>query len=112
MSDLINRREFLGASAAGAGAVILGTQLANRFAAAGQASEWPPRLPVVKIYKVYIGRTGGIYLSRPTEEIDKFNKYLADLERKLGDVKLVGGDLVPPAEVDAVVPKLAAAGGA
>ena len=60
MSDLINRREFLGASAAGAGAVILGTKLANRAAAAGQAGDWPPKLPAVTIYKVYIGRTGGI----------------------------------------------------
>jgi hypothetical protein len=111
MSELFNRREFLSASAAGAGAVLLGAQLANRSAAAGQASEWPPKLPPVKIYKVYIGRTGGIYLSRPTEEIARFDKYLADVERKLGDVKLVGGDLVPPTEVDAVVAKLADADG-
>jgi hypothetical protein len=111
MSDLINRREFLGASAAGAGAVLLGTQLANRSAAAGQASEWPPRLPAVKIYKVYIGRTGGIYLSRPTDEIDKFNKYLAGTERKLGDVEFIGGELIPPTEVEKVVPKLTGADG-
>jgi hypothetical protein len=111
MSDLINRREFLGASAAGAGAVLLGTQLANRSAAAGQASEWPARLPAVKIYKVYIGRTGGIYLSRPTDEIDKFNKYLAGTERKLGDVEFIGGELIPPTEVEKVVPKLTGADG-
>ena len=111
MSDLFNRREFLSASAAGAGAVLLGAQLANRSAAAGQATEWPPKLPPVKIYKVYVGRTGGIYLSRPTEEIARFDKFLADVEHKLGDVKLVGGDLVPPTEVDAVVPKLADADG-
>jgi hypothetical protein len=111
MSDLFNRREFLGASAAGAGAVILGTQLAGRSAAAGQASEWPPKLPAVKIYKVYIGRTGGIYLSRPTEEIDKFNKYLAGVERKLGDVEFIGGDLIPPTEAEKVVPKLTDADG-
>jgi len=111
MSDLFNRREFLGASAAGAGAVILGTQLADRSTAAGQASEWPPKLPAVKIYKVYIGRTGGIYLSRPTDEIGKFDKYLADVQRKLGDVKFIGGELIPPTEVEKVVPKLANADG-
>jgi hypothetical protein len=111
MSDLFNRREFLGASAAGAGAVILGAQLANRSAADGQASEWPPKLPAVKIYKVYVGRTGGIYLSRPTEEIDKFNKYLAGIERKLGDVEFIGGELIPPTEAEKVVPKLAGADG-
>jgi len=110
MSDL-NRREFLGASAAGAGAVLLGSQLGSRPVMAGESEEWPPRLPAVKIYKVYIGRTGGIYLSRPTEEIDKFEKYLANVERKLGDVKFVGGELVPPAEVDKVVAKLGDADG-
>jgi hypothetical protein len=106
MSDLFNRREFLGASAAGAGAVILGAQLASRSAVAGSAGEWPLKLSTVKIYKVYIGRTGGIYLSRPTEEIDKFNKYLVGIERKLGDVEFIGGDLIPPTEVEKVVPKL------
>jgi len=110
MSDL-NRREFLGASAAGAGAVLLGTQLGSRPVMGGESEEWPPRLPDVKIYKVYIGRTGGIYLSRPTEEIDKFEKYLANVERKLGDVKFVGGELVPPAEVDKVVAKMGDADG-
>lgn len=44
MSDLINRREFLGVGAAGAGAMILGSQLSGR-AAAGEAGEWPPKLP-------------------------------------------------------------------
>jgi hypothetical protein len=110
MSDL-NRREFLGASAAGAGAVLLGTQLISRPVMAGEPEEWPPRLPAVKIYKVYIGRTGGIYLSRPREEIAKFDKYLANVERKLGDVKFVGGELVPPAEVDKVVAKMGDADG-
>ncbi len=111
MSDLINRREFLGASAAGAGAVIMGTQLANQSAAAGEAGEWPPGLPAVKIYKVYIGRTGGIYLSRPKDEIAKFDKYLAGIERKLGDVKFIGGELVPPTEVEKILPRLRDADG-
>jgi hypothetical protein len=110
MSNL-SRREFLGASAAGAGAVLLNTQLGSRPVMAGESEEWPPGLPPVKIYKVYIGRTGGIYLSRPTEEIDKFEKYLANVERKLGDVKFIGGELVPPAEVDKVVAKMGDADG-
>jgi len=110
MSEL-NRREFLGVSAAGAGAVLLGTQLGSRPVMAGEAGKWPPRLPAVKIYKVYIGRTGGIYLSRPREEIARFEKYLANVERKLGDVKFEGGELVPPAEVDKVVAKLGDADG-
>jgi hypothetical protein len=76
------------------------------MAMAGEGGEWPPKLPVVKIHKVYIGRTGGIYLSRPKEEIGKFEKYLSKLEQKLGDVKFVGGELVPPANVDEVIKKL------
>lgn len=103
MSEQMNRREFLGVSAAGAGAVLLGTQLA---AAQDQEANWPPKMPPVKIHKVFIGRTGGIYLSRPTEEIEKFNRYLANVEYKLGDVKFVGGDLVQDAEIDQVLAKI------
>lgn len=108
MSEQMNRREFLGVSAAGAGAVLLGTQLAT---AQGGAENWPPKMPPAKIYKVYIGRTGGIYLSRPTAEVDKFNSYLAALETKLGDVKFIGGDMVPETDVEKVLPKLAEADG-
>jgi hypothetical protein len=108
VSEQMNRREFLGVGAAGAGAVLLGTPLA---AAQGNEETWPPKMPPVKIYKVYIGRTGGIYLSRPIAEVDKFNRYLANLESKLGDVKFIGGDLVPATEVGQVLPKLADADG-
>lgn len=108
MGDLINRREFLGASAAGA--VLLGGQLGRRVMA-DEGGEWPPKMPAVKIHQVYVGRTGGIYLSRPAEEIAKFEKYLAKVERKLGDVKFVGGELVPPADVNKVVSKVKDADG-
>jgi len=111
MSDALNRREFLGVSAAGAGSVLLGRQWMGQLAMAGEQEGWPPKLPVVKIHKVYVGRTGGIYLSRPTEEIAKFEQYLAKLEGKLGDVKFVGGEVVPPADVNAVVAKLSEADG-
>ena len=104
MSDSLSRRQFLGATAAGS--VLLAGHLGTRPLMAAGAEGWP-ELPPVKIYKVYAGRTGGIYLSRPTEEIEKFEKYLADVEGRLGDVKFVGGDLIPPAELDAVAAKLA-----
>jgi hypothetical protein len=110
MNDALNRREFLGVSAAGAGSV-LGGQWIGQLAMAREKEDWPPKLPAVKIHKVYIGRTGGIYLSRPTEEIAKFEQYLAKLEGKLGDVKFVGGEVVPPADVNAVVAKLREADG-
>jgi hypothetical protein len=108
MSEQMNRREFLGVSAAGAGAVLLGSHVAS---AQGNEENWPPKMPPAKIYKVYIGRTGGIYLSRPTAEVDKFNRYLANLESKLGDVKFIGGDMVPETDVEKVLPKLAEADG-
>jgi len=107
MSAAMNRREFLTVGAAGAGAVLLGNQLAQ----AAQNPDWPPKMPPVNIYKVYIGRTGGIYLSRPTDEIKKFDDYLAGIEKKLGDVKFVGGELMPPAEIAKVLPKLKNADG-
>jgi hypothetical protein len=108
VSEQMNRREFLGVGAMGAGAVLLGSQLAQ---AQDEEENWPPKMPPAKIYKVFVGRTGGIYLSRPTGEIDKFNRYLANVEYKLGDVKFIGGDVVPPTEVDQVLPKLAEADG-
>jgi hypothetical protein len=65
----------------------------------------------VKIYKVYVGRTGGIYLSRPREELDKFNKYLAKIENELGDVVFTGGEMIPATNVDDVIGKIAKADG-
>jgi hypothetical protein len=106
----MNRREFLGAGTAGAGAVILGAHAVGRPSAADE-NQWPPRLPDVKIYKVYVGRTGGIYLSRPDREIARFDEYLAGVERKLGNVKFMGGELIPPAKVDSVIPRLRDADG-
>ena len=102
MGSSMNRRHFLGGSAAGTGAVLLS---ANSGQTAGN-DPWPPKMPPVKIHQIYIGRTGGIYLSRPTDEIKKFQNYLSKLGRKLGAVEFVGGELVPPAKVPEVVAKL------
>ncbi len=103
----ISRRGFIGTSTASIGAMMLNAQ----FGRTEESGDWPPKLPPVKIHQVYVGRTGGIYLSRPTGEIDKFQNYLAGLEAKLGDVKFVGGDIVPPAEMAAVLPKIKDADG-
>jgi len=111
MKDLLNRREFLKASAAGAGAMLLGKQLGSWSATAAKCEGWPPKMPPVKIYKVYVGRTGGIYLSRPTEEIAKFEEYLTGVEKKLGDVRFIGGDVVPPGDAAKVVENLREADG-
>jgi hypothetical protein len=104
MSDYLNRREFLGTTAAVGGA-MLAPQLAAQVAAAADGTPWTG-LPPVRIYKVFAGRTGDDYLTRPTEELVKLNAYLADLEKKVPGVKFVGGDMVPPAEVGQVAARL------
>jgi hypothetical protein len=110
MGNEITRREFLGAAAA-AGVLLTGRLNAAPTTTTAEAEEWPPKPPPVKIHKVYAGRTGGIYLSRPKEEIEKLDKYLEDVAQKLGDVKFVGGDLIPPAKPDEVAAKLKEADG-
>ena len=107
MSHAITRRELLGAAAA-AGGTLLAAHLASRPAFAAEEAAWP-NLPPVKIYKVYAGRTGQFYMARPTEEIAKFEKYFADLEQKLGNVKFIGGDQIPPTDVAQVAAKMAEA---
>ena len=102
MSENLNRREFLGTAAAGG--AMLAASWAGSSALGGEAAF--PKLPPAKIYKVFAGRTGDSYLTHPTEELARFDKYFADLEKKLGDVKFIGGDLVPPAAVDKVAAKL------
>jgi hypothetical protein len=99
----ITRRSFLETSAA-ATALCASRILVPWGFAAGQAN-WP-KLPPATIYKVYAGRTGDFYLARPTEELGKFEQYLTDLEKKLGDIKFLGGDMIPPAKVDQLAEKV------
>jgi hypothetical protein len=101
--DLINRRQFLGTTAAGS-ALFASGLFSHRLLASdtGQLSKPPP----VKIYKIFAGRTGDFYLTRPTEELAKFNQYFSELEKKLGDVQFVGGDLMPPADAGQLAEKV------
>jgi len=103
MSDSLSRRQFLGTTAAGG--ILLSTQLGagSLMAAEGGAM---PKLPPAKIYRIFAGRTGDDYLTHPTEELARFEKYFTDLEKKLGDVKFLGGEMIPPAEVGQVASKL------
>jgi hypothetical protein len=103
MSDSLSRRQFLGTTAAGG--ILLSTQLGagSLMAAEGDAL---PKLPPAKIHRIFAGRTGDDYLTHPTEELARFEKYFTDLEKKLGDVKFVGGEMIPPAEVGQVTTKL------
>jgi len=104
MSDFLNRRDFLGTAAAGS--VLLASQWAAESAIAADEAVLS-KLPPAKIYKLYAGRIAGeAYLSHPAEEIEKFDRYFAELEEKLGDVVFVGGDTVPPADIGQVADKL------
>ncbi len=106
MSHNVTRRQFLGATAAGSVILAANTGAAPANAAkTAQETGWPEQ-PPIKLYKVFIGRTGDIYMSRPTEEIEKLNNHLAGIEKKLGDVQFVGGDLIPPADASAVLNNL------
>jgi hypothetical protein len=108
MKASLNRRQFLETTATTS--AVLATRLDSGSATAATDAGWP-KPPPVKIYKVYAGRTGNDYLTRPTEELGRFDNYLAALERKLGDVTFVGGDMIPPTEVNKVAAKLKGADG-
>jgi len=108
----LGRRQFLRTACAAAGGACLVSQagLWPLSILAAQEGGWP-KLPPVRIYKVYVGRTGDYYLAHPTEEVGRFEKYLQDLEQRLGDVKFVGGDMVPPADAGQVAEKAREADG-
>ncbi len=102
MRNVINRREFLGAGAASASAMFLAGKLDAQTAGIAATTDWPPKLPEVKIYKVYLDGVKG--WPKPDldiqAEVAKLEKHLAEAERQLGDVKFVGGDVVRHAGAD------------
>ena len=103
MSNPINRREFLGAGAASASAMLLAGRLNARSITTAATANWPPKMPDVKIYKVYLDGVKG--WPKPDldiqAEVARLEKHLAETERRLGDVKFVGGDVVRHAGRDA-----------
>ena len=104
--NLINRREFLSTTAAGS--ALFASGLFTPRLLASDTGELP-KPPPVKIYKIFAGRTGDFYLTRPTQEVAKFNDYLSQLEKKLGDVQFVGGDTMPPADAAQLAEKVKSA---
>jgi hypothetical protein len=77
--------------------MLLGGRLVGRAAMAAEGEEWPPKLPPVKIRKVYLAKPIPTW-PRPDldipAEIARLEKHLTDAEQKLGDVKFVGGELL------------------
>ncbi len=109
----VTRRTFLGTSGALAAALTVGQVRAasNASPEAMQDHPWVKHSPV-KIYVVYLG-TGGAWpkpeFDGPGEIRTVFQPRLDAIEKKLGDVSFVGGELitndVPSAEQ--VLPKIA-----
>lgn len=90
------------------------------FAFALEAEGWPKLRPAT-IHKVYVGRFGATtnprtgssvqYLTWGEDEVGKMNDYLRDLEQRLGDVRFVGGETIPPADAGEVAARASAADG-
>lgn len=102
-SPIISRRSFIETTLATS--ALCATRFALPWSFAAGVPDWP-KLPPVKIYKVYAGRTGDLYLARPTEELARFEQYLSELEKRLGNVQFVGGDLIPPADAGQLADKV------
>ena len=114
--DKLNRRTFLGSSAAG---VALAGQAAAQASLKAERDEWPKLKPAT-IHKIYIGRAGSTvnaagrtvqYLTWGQDEINKMNAYLDGIEKRYGDVKFVGGETIPPANAGEIAARAEAADG-
>ena len=101
----MTRRSFLGTTTAAAGGALCATKIFTPWAFAAGQDNWP-KLPPARIYVVYAGRTGDMYLAHPTDQLEKFRKYFTGLEKQFGDVKFIGGDLVPPTTVEQLAEKM------
>ncbi|MBE0657918.1 MAG: hypothetical protein IH602_09520 [Bryobacteraceae bacterium] len=114
--DKLNRRMFLGTSAAG---MTLAARAEAQAALAAERDEWPKLKPAT-IHKIYIGRAGSTvnaagrtvqYLTWGQDEIKKMDAYLDGLEKRLGDVKFVGGETIPPADAGEIAARAEGADG-
>ncbi len=110
MSGRVTRREFLEATAVAGGMLMAGCMASRSPAAAEATAEeagWPA-MPPVRIHVVYVG-LGGAW---PKPEFDakaeaaRFQEYLRGLQKRMGDVEFVGGELIPNS--DAAAAELAA----
>lgn len=107
MREGITRREFLGATAAGALGMAAGGGLL-RSAAAGQGSpeDWPTS--PVRVGKVYIGGRGGWPSPKidPQDDLKRIEAELAKLKPQLPDIEFVeGGHVTNSQQMPAVKEK-------
>ncbi|NLY01216.1 MAG: hypothetical protein GXY83_34430 [Rhodopirellula sp.] len=93
MPYAVDRRTFLGTT----GSLLLAGGVAASPLCAAEEAGWP-ELPPVKVHVVYLG-LGGAWpkpdFDAPKEIEEKFAPYLSELENRLGDVRFVGGELIP-----------------
>jgi hypothetical protein len=99
----LTRREFLGTTAVAGGMLMAGclAEVSSRPVSVATAEDagWP-RLPPVKIHVVYVG-LGGAWPKPEFDakaEVARFQKYLAGLQQRMGDVEFVGGELIANSE--------------
>ncbi len=92
MPFTMDRRTFLGAT----GSLLLAGGVAARPLRAAEEAGWP-KLPPIRVYVVYLG-LGGAWpkpdFDAPKEIREKFTPYLSEVEKRLGDVQFVGGELI------------------
>ena len=100
MQNEISRREFLGRSAVAGGAWWAVARPASVSGVASVTAEGWVLPASTKIHVVYAGRTGDAYLTRPTEELARFEEKFKEIEQNLGNVRFVGSDEIPPAKVE------------
>ena len=100
----LSRRQFIRTASIGGG-LLASPWVAPWLLQAAEGNSLMKPAPA-KIHKVYVGRTGDFYLAHPTEELAKFEQYFASLEKKLGDIKFVGGDMIPPKDAGEVAAKI------
>jgi hypothetical protein len=100
MAQRLTRRRFLEASAVAGGMLLAGCAAARKpeppSPVAAEDVGWP-KLPPVKIHVVYVG-LGGAWPKPEFDakaEVARFQKYLAGLRQRMGDVEFVGGELIP-----------------
>ncbi len=109
MINSINRRNFIRMTTVAGGAAMV-QPLGNPWLMAAEP-DGIPQLPPVRIHRVYLGRENDYWPGRTLDlraEIAKYETHLAQAERRLGDVKFVGGELVrePDKEAPAILQKL------
>ena len=111
----LSRRAFLGTTGAiSSGLIFTGLAASEETSTPVFDGNWGENQPPVRVYVVYLGLNNPGWPKpdfEATVEIQQvFAPYLAKLEKKLGDVEFIGGDLIvntiSAEEANALLPKI------